>query len=171
MKKKKYIGQIIAVKFSDRKTPLCGLVVDYNDDWTLMKYNPTDYMIDGYVIFKNKNVESFSRDTKEKFKEKIMTLKGVKLLKKDLMPLTNLSVIFQYLNKKFGVFLFETKSETACYVGHMIALDDKKLRIDFLNANGKWDGKMTFRPNDIRVIQFDSDYINSLKLVALSKRP
>ena len=46
MKNKKYAGQLISVKFKDRETAICGYVVDYNKDWTLMKYNPVDYVIE-----------------------------------------------------------------------------------------------------------------------------
>lgn len=44
MKNKKHIRQLVSVKFTDRKTPIDGYVVNYNDDWTLMKYNPDDYI-------------------------------------------------------------------------------------------------------------------------------
>lgn len=39
MTKKKYIGRCISLMFKDREPILTGLVVDYNDDWTLLKHN------------------------------------------------------------------------------------------------------------------------------------
>ncbi len=41
--------------------------------------------------------------------------------------------------------------------------------MDDLNPKGKWEGQMKFRNGDIRVIEFDTDYINSLKLVSTKK--
>lgn len=168
--KKKHIGELVSIKFTDRKIPIYGVVVDYSDEWTLMKHNPEDYRIDGYVIFKHKNIKGFRKGAQEKFRGKIFKLKGIKVDKEDLIPLTDLPAILNHLTEKFGVFQLETKSETKCYLGRLKSIDSKQLEIDFLNADGKWDGQMVFRPNDIRVIEFDTDYINSLKLVSGTKR-
>lgn len=165
MRKKKYIGQLISVKFSDRKNPICGYVVDYNDNWTLMKYNPVDYVIDGFVIFRNKNIDGFKRGSDEKWVEKVINLKGLQPTDKDIIPLINLEAILQYLTDNFGVFQVYTKSETACYLGRLKSIDEKTLVMDNLNPRGKWDGQIKFKTNEIRVIEFDTDYINSLKLV------
>ena len=157
---------MVSVKFTDRKTPIYGYVVDYNDDWTLMKHNSGDYIIDGYIIFRHKNIEGFRRDTDEKWREKVINLKGLQTTDKEIIPLTDLETILKYLTDNFGVFQVETKSETACYLGRLKFIDKKELVIDYLNPKGKWDGQMKFRTSDIRVIEFDTDYINSLKLVS-----
>jgi len=170
VKKKKHIGQLISVKFKDRKAPIYGYVVDYNNDWTLMKYNPVDYIIDGYIIFRHKNIEGFRRDTDEKWREKVINLKGLQPTDKDIIPLKDLQTILKYLTDKFGVFQVYTKSETACYLGRLKSIDNKELVMDDLNPKGKWEGQMKFRTDDIRVIEFETDYINSLKLVSKNKR-
>lgn len=170
MKKKKYIGQLISIKFSDRKGIIYGFVVDYNEDWILMKYNPVDYIIDGYILIRHKNIEGFRRDVDEIWKEKIIKLKGLEPTVDDIIPITNLEVILNYLTNNFGVFNIYTKSEKACYLGKLKSLNSKQLVIDFLSTNGKWDGEMKFRPGDIRTIEFDTDYINSLKLVIGDKK-
>lgn len=170
VKKKKHVEQLISVKFTDRKEAIYGYVVDYNNDWTLMKYNPVDYIIDGYIIFAHKNIEGFRRDINEKWREKVIKLKGLELSEKDIIPLTNLEAILRCLTDNFGVFQLYTKSEKACYLGRLKSIDAKQLVIDYLNTKGKWAGQAKFRPNDIRVIEFDTDYINSLKLVLKSKK-
>ncbi len=170
MKKKEYIEQLISIKYTDRKTPIYGYVIDYNEDWTLMKYNPVDYIIDGYIILRHKNIEGFRRDEDEKWREKVINLKGLELTDKDIIPLIDLSTILTYLTERFGVFQFNTKTENACYLGRQKTLDSKQLVIDFLSTKGKWDGQMKFRPGDIRTIEFDTDYINSLKLVSETKK-
>jgi len=170
MNKKKHIGQFISVKFTDRKTPIYGYVVDYNDDWTLMKYNPVDYVIDGYIIFKHKNIECFCRDTTEKWKEKVINLKGLQPTDKDIVPLDDLETILKHLTENFGVFEVYKKSEKVCYLGKLQSINDKELIIDYLDTEGKWDGQMKFKTSAIRVIEFDTDYINSLKLVSTIKK-
>lgn len=170
MNNKKHIGRLISVKFTDRKIPIYGYVIDYNDDWTLMKYNPVDYIIDGYIIIRHKNIEGFHRDTGEKWREKVINLKGLQPTNKDIIPLTNLETILKYLTDNFDVFQVYTKSESICYLGRLKSIDKKDLILDNLNPKGKWDGQIDFRTGDIRVIEFDTDYINSLKLVSTSKQ-
>ena len=169
VKKKKHIGQLVSVKFTDRKTPINGYVVDYNDDWTLMKYNPVDYIIDGYTIFRHKNIKDFRRGTDEKWREKVINLKGLQPTDQDIIPLADLETILKHLTDNFGVFQIYTKSESVCYLGGLNSIDKKELILDYLNPKGKWDGQMKFKTSSIRIIEFDTDYINSLKLVSTTK--
>lgn len=166
MKKKKHIGKLVSVKFMDRKTSIYGYVVDYTDDWTLMKYNLVDYVIDGYIVFRHKNIDGFYRNEYEKWKEKVINLKGLQPTDNDIIPLTNLETILKYLTENFGVFQVYTKSETACYLGRLKSIDKKELVMDNLNPKGKWVGEIKFRTADIRIIEFDTDYINALKLIS-----
>jgi len=163
---KKYIGKLISIEFSDRKSALHGLLVDYSDEWILLKNNVVDYVIDGYTIIKRKNIAEIIRDEDIKFTEKVLKLKNISIVNSPTVPLTNLEDILNYLTNEFGIFQFETKSETACYLGSLKSIDAKKLIINSLSPKGKRDGNEEFRPNDIRIIAFDNDYINSLKLVA-----
>lgn len=169
MKKKAFIGQLLSVHFSDRKEPISGIVLDYTDEWTWMRYNPVDYVVDGYILFRHKNILHYIRDEKERFTEKI-----IKLKKQDTstekIPLESLETILRYLTDTHGIFQFYTKSEKACYLGRLQSIDSKNLQIEFLDPRAKWTGKMTFRPGDVRVIHFDTDYINSLKLLAASRK-
>jgi hypothetical protein len=169
MAKKKYVEQLISIKYTDRPTPVYGFVIDYNDDWTLMKYNPVDYVIDGYIIVRHKNIEGIRRDATEKFREKVIMLKRQHLSRISGFPLTSLETILTHLTKKYGVFQFDLKTETACYLGKIKSLTKSKLTIDYLNPKGLWTKQMHFRPNDIRTIEFDTDYINSLKLISKGK--
>ena len=169
MPAKRYIGRLISLKFTDRKTPIAGYVVDYNDEWTLMKWNPVDYVIDGFAIVRHKNISGVRRGVAEKFGEKVLKLKGVKIRRSDAVPLTDLETILRHLTDKFGLFLLYTKSETACYVGRLKSIDKRRLEIASLNSRGKWDRTVTFRLGDIRVVEFGSDYLDSLRLVAKIK--
>ena len=170
MTSKKHIGQLISVKFTDRQETTNGLVIDYNHDWTLMKYNPVDYVVDGYIIFRHKNIKGYRRDKEEKFKEKVLLLKGQQPKAKEKIPLTDLKTILTFLTKKFGAFQFQTDSEDTCYLGRLVSADNTELIIDFLNTEGKWSRQRTFNPADIRTIEFNTDYINSLLLVVRQVR-
>ena len=165
MKIKNLVGKLITIRFTDRKDPIRGFVIEHNDEWILMKHNVVDYVIDGCIIVRNKNIKSIRREKEEKFIENILFLKGMKLTYMDVIPLTGIVSIMSYLTEYFKVVEIETKSENACYLGRLKSLESKVLVIDYLNTRGRWDGEMKLRPGDIRVIQYNTDYINSLKLV------
>jgi hypothetical protein len=161
----KYLRKLISIEFEDRKLISTGFLIDYTDDWILLSNNPVDYIIDGYVILRNKNVRSVSQDETDLFTEKVIRLKGLKTNAKEIIPLTDLSSILLFLNEKYEIFQIATKREKAAYLGKLIAINDEELIIDFLETRGNFGGEMSFNPNKIRAIEFDTDYINSLKLV------
>lgn len=165
---KHYTGRLIRLKFTDLK-PIDGIVVDYDDDWILLKSNPTDYVIDGYTIIKNQNIKTAIRGDEEKWREKVIKLKATRALKTKI-PLDSLQSILKALTKQFGIFTLYTKKSGVCWLGKLNSIDDKLLTIYDLTTKGKWDGQVTFKTKDIRVIEFDTDYINSLKLVSKKGR-
>ncbi len=75
-------------------------------------------------------------------------------------------MILQTLTKKYQVFALHTKDDDVCWLGRLNNMDDKFLVIDDLTSKAKWDGQMKFKTSEIRVLEFDSDYVNSLKRVA-----
>ncbi len=75
MTNKKYIGQLISIKYTDRPTPFYGFILDYNDDWTLMKSNPVTFVLTVMYVLRHKNIEGSKRDESVRFKEKVIKLK------------------------------------------------------------------------------------------------
>jgi hypothetical protein len=163
---KNYIGKLISIEFTDKKVIVSGFLIDYNEDWILLRFNPVDYILDGYIILKNKNIQSVIRDENEEFTERVIKLKGLKTSSDEIVPIQSLSSILNYLNHKHGIFQIAKRSDKAVYLGKLIELNEEELVIDFLETKGIFGGEMSFNPKKIRAIEFDTDYINSLKLVA-----
>lgn len=163
---KENIGHLITIEFADKKENISGFIIDYSEDWILLKLNSGDYIIDGYTIVKNKNIKAYTRTEKEEFTEKVIKLKGLKLSSEKKIPLENLSTILKYLTDNYGIFNIATKRENACYLGKLATINDEELIITFLDTRGNWSDDISFNPKKIRVIEFDTDYINSLKLVS-----
>jgi hypothetical protein len=166
---KKYIGRLIRLKFKDID-PINGILLDYNDDWILIKSNPVDYILDGYFVIGNRNLKTIEYGENEKWKEKVIKLKRPETPTKARIPLDSFDKIIRTLTKRYEVFTIYKKENDVCWLGRLKEIDDKTLTIDDLNPKGKWDGQMTFKISDIRVIEFDTDYINSLKGVSKKVR-
>ncbi len=161
----KYVRQLISIEFEDKKDVFSGFLIDWTEDWILLKNNPVDFIIDGYTILKNKNIKSIIQDKDHEFTERVIKLKGLKTSAEEIIPLKDLHSIITFLAKKYEIFQLTKKSDKAVYLGKLIDLNEKELVIDFLGTEGKFDGEMSFKQNKIRVIEFDTDYINSLKLI------
>ena len=161
----KYLRQLISIEFEDKKDIFSGFLIDWTEDWILLKNNPVDFIIDGYTILKNKNVKSIIQDKDHEFTERVIKLKGLKTSAEEIIPLKDLSSIVNFLAEKYEIFQIAKKSDKAVYLGKLIELNEEELLIDFMGTEGEFDGEMSFKLDKIRVIEFDTDYINSLKLI------
>ncbi|MFE3871925.1 hypothetical protein ACFX5F_11910 [Flavobacterium sp. ZS1P70] len=161
----KYLRQLITIEFDDKKEIFSGFLIDWTEDWILLKNNPFDFIIDGYTILKNTNVKSIIQDKDHEFTERVIKLKGLKTSAAEIIPLKNLFLIINFLANKYEIFQIAKKSDKAVYLGKLIELNEEELVIDFLGTEGKFEGEISFKQNKIRVIEFDTDYINSLKLI------
>ncbi|MFV8348002.1 hypothetical protein [Flavobacterium sp. ZB4P13] len=161
----KYLRQLISIEFDDKKEIFSGFLIDWTEDWILLKNNPVDFIIDGYTILKNKNVKSIIQDKDHEFTERVIKLKGLKTSASEIIPLKDLSSIINFIADKYEIFQIATKSDKAVYLGKLIEQNEEELVIDFLGTEGKFEGEMSFKQKKIRVIEFDTDYINSLKLI------
>ena len=169
---KKYIGQLITLKFeyTDETVKYSGYLIDFNSDWVLLKYNKVDYVVDGFIVLNNRFITHFKRDDKEKFTQKILDLKGEAPKKNERIPLTDVETILVHLSEKFGIFSFNMRSNSKCWLGRVKKISGSDLKIDYLTPRATWTNDMPpFKLGNIRTIQYDTDYINALKLVAKKK--
>lgn len=165
-----FIRQLISITFEDKKDVFTGILIDYSKDWLLLRNNPVDFVIDGFVILRNKKIKSIYREPEYDFVEKVIRLKNININPEEIIPLKDLFSIVAFLTAKFSLFQLATKSDKAAYIGKLKDFDEDMMTIDFLSPHGKWDGEMDFKPNKIRVIEFDTDYLNSLQLVLDQKK-
>lgn len=161
-----YLNKLISIEFSDRKKNETGILLDFSGDWIFMRSNPVDFVIDGYTIIRNKNIESIYREEEEEFTERVIRLKKEQLDLEEKVPLDNIQNIFQFLNDRFGIFQFYKRSEKAVYPGRLNHIDETEIAIDWIDTRAKWSRKRNYKLKKIRIIEFENDYLKSLKLAA-----
>ncbi|PKP21032.1 MAG: hypothetical protein CVU02_02235 [Bacteroidetes bacterium HGW-Bacteroidetes-19] len=155
-------GKFISFKYRDRKEIFSGYLIDFNDDWTLIKYNPVDYVVDGYLLLKSDKILKYKRDDEEIFKEKVLTAKNIIPTDHDIFPITDLADTLQLISERFGAFKIENKDDTACFIGRFVKMTKDHLYIQEIDPHAKWGKTEKYKLQSIRTIEFDSDYINSL---------
>jgi len=161
----KYLRQLISIEFEDKKEIFSGFLIDWTENWILLKNNPVDFIIDGYTILKNKNVKAIIQNEDHEFTTRVIKLKGLKTSADEIVPLKDISSIIYFLASHYEIFQIATKSNKAVYLGKLLEINDDEIQIDFLGTEGQFEGEMSFKQKKIRVIEFDTDYINSLKLI------
>ena len=161
---KKYKGSLISLKLKNRRTPIEGIVLGYDKDWTLIRYNPVDYVIDGYALVNNRKVRDFQRTKEELFKEKVIKLKINSSANIGTCPALDLKGLIVMLVAHNDLVQIETNSEATTYVGYATLTDEGELSLSAIHPNGK-KGKRIIIPIDkVRTIQYHNDYLTSLKL-------
>ena len=160
----KYINSFIEFK-CDGNLIAKGILINYSEECTLLRFNPVDYVLDGLVLLSNKSIKKY-RVINDLIEYKVLTLKMKQL--KDVnwhsMPLHNSQSIFiHFMNQKVIVSI-ETL-DRSFYVGKVLHVDLEKINLQNLNANGEWQNTKEINFNIISQVEFDNDYINSLSLI------
>lgn len=155
-------GKLVSFKYRDRKEIFTGYLIDFNDDWTLIKYNPVDYVVDGYLLLKSDKILKYKRDEEEEFREKVLQAKNCIPTEQDNIPITDLAETLKIISDRFGAFKIEEKEDTECFIGRFVKMTKHDLYIQELDPHGKWVEINKYKLQSIRPIEFDSDYINSL---------
>jgi hypothetical protein len=164
---KKLTGKYYTFKFVGRKYDISGVVLDYNDDWTLIR-NCTEYSPDGFTIFKNEKVDYYY-GAKEKMATKILKLKKYSFRNDPKIALASLDEMLDSIDKKYRLIQLDTrKGDTSDVVKYLTKIGSFYL-FDELTTTAKWRYKLRLPEKECRFISFDNSYLNSLKLVTKFK--
>ena len=165
MTKTKYIDKHISFGIKPRKTIVHGLVLGYSDTWTLAINNVVDYVCDGFLLLYNPSVKKHKHDTENKWTEKIILLK-TKRSKTPKINLADTRSVFNSLKSLNKIISISNKKGDIVWIGKIIEVLDDSITIKTLTTKAKWAEKKTVLYTDMTVIDFDTDYIKSLLLIA-----
>jgi len=165
--RKSQIGKLYSFKFPKRKSEIQGVVLDYNDEWTLVK-RTYDYSTDGFTVFKNDRVEAIQGEY-EKFAEKILKAKNYSPSKEPKIPIDRLDSLLSYVDKKYNLIQLDTSDGEAFDVVKYLGIETNLYLFDELTTRAKWRYKLKLPAKEIKYISFGNDYLNSLKLVTKFK--
>ena len=164
---KKFTGKFFTFKFVGRKFDVSGVVLDYNDDWTLIRHCP-DYSPDGFMIFKNEKVDYYYGE-QEKMAAKILKLKKYSYQNDPKITLSSLNEMLKSIDKKYRLIQLDTLKGDASDIVKYLGQVDSLYLFDQLTTTAKWRYKLRLPAKECRFISFDNGYLNSLKLVTKFK--
>ncbi len=159
----KFKGKYCSFNIKGRKDKISGIVLNWNDSWTLIR-TCVDYRIDGYTIFKNENVE-FEINEFEQRADKILKLKKYNYKTEPKIKINSLLEIIRYIDKNHKLIQVDTKDGKAFDVVKFKHFENDIYFLDEILADGKLRDVLEFKEKIFRVISFDNDYLNSLKLI------
>ena len=160
---KRLIGKYFTFKFSGRKSDISGVVLAYNDNYTLVR-TVVDYTPDGYTIFRNEKVEHYFGDH-EKIATKILKLKNYSADKEPNIPIDTLGNIFSFISDNYKLIQLDTRKGDASDVVRYLGQDGKFYLFDELTTTAKWRYKLSLPERECRCISFDNNYLNALKRI------
>lgn len=144
-----------------------GLLITENEDWILVKHIPTDYLIDGYKLYRKEFIAERSRADEEEKVEKVLSLKKVKQEAPKGFEFRDAIGYLKWLETTYGLFEFQDDDDTELFYGKINRVEDQALIIDMIKTDGsvEADYDYEFELNEIRVITFETDYFNSVRLL------
>jgi len=153
--------------FKDWTHTETGVVLAENEDWILINHIPSDYLIDGYKLYKKKFVKSRKSKKIEKQIAAVLKLKKAKCRKPKKFKFGKTIDLLKWVEKKYGYFEFQDDIEGELFYGKVNEVDKKSLFIDLIDAQGRVDEAcdLQFKINKIRTITFDTDYFRAIGLL------
>jgi len=146
---------------------VAGFVLDHSENWILIQYNPADYILDGFVIIKTSEIKEMYRSEDEEFTESVIRLKNIPIGIDKKIPLNNAEEIITALNELYGIFIFSDEPNESVFAGRLIAFEEDEIVYQFISTQAQWENEETLFPlEDITYIEFNSDYLLSLKLAS-----
>ena len=140
-----------------------GIFLQEGEDWVLIKSLFSDYRLDGYQLLNKKYILSINQSENDIFTQKVLEANEKNQLQILDIPLSMFS-LFDYFLKQNIVFSIQTNKEDRINVGCIDKLNDKSIFLTPITPKGIWEENhyYNFRKEFIRIIEFDTDYINSL---------
>jgi hypothetical protein len=159
----KKLGKLVTLQMRN-KVYFQGILCASGLKWTLLKYIPNDYLVDGYVLINNNYISSIEISENDIFKEQVLRLKNIDFESINTLNLDVTEHLLNDLKKQVRLIAIELKDPEKSYVGNISISREKSMRLHLISKKCKWIKTETFLYNEIRAIYFEDDYLKSLQL-------
>ncbi len=152
------------IKTEIEEYTLHGYVLDMNKEFSYIR-EVIDFTVDGYRIFKLKNLDKVRYGKFDKISSKINDKEGLipEIYSYEKINLESYQTIFKAIKKVYNFSIIENtyKNELAFNIGQITRVNKSSVSQLYFDATGKVDKNVTSIPyTDIIIIGFDNHYIN-----------
>lgn len=160
------------LKIADWEDEATGLLIAENEEWLLVRHIPVDYVVDGYKLYRKEFIEKRTHTSKEVPVERVLRLKGVGEEKPVDFNFGDVGAMLKWCEEKYGLFEFQDFDQTQLFYGRINSMAEGILVIDMIKANGEEEKAYDydFELDEIRVITFETDYFDSIRLLWLDEQ-
>lgn len=159
--------KIESYKIKNWKHKEVGLLISENEHWILVKHIPVDYVVDGYKIYRKKYITDRISKTEEAKIKRVLELKKTETTPPKSFKFADTLELLKWSEKKYGLFEFQDLVESELFYGKINRTTGNSLIIDMIKTNGKieFSYDYEFAIDEIRVITFETDYFESIRLL------
>jgi hypothetical protein len=157
------VNSVIKINFKENKDAITGILIRVGKKWLLLRHNPVDFVLDGYVFVLRKNVAEIVVSEREEFHKQVILSKK-RTLKKDKSFDLNLDIadnVFNYFEKKESVQI-EGPSNDILYIGKIIKNEIRSITFHPLDKRANWLNERKILKSNIWCLYYKNDYISSL---------
>jgi hypothetical protein len=161
---KPYVVKALQLDNWDEK--VSGLWLDENEDWMLLR-SIHDYRPDGYLLVAKYFIVSETPKNKKLLQAaRVLKLKGVDSTAPANFAFGSIPTMLQWVEQHYKVFQFQDEEDTS-FCGQLRDYDENDYQINSLSPSAELDldYDLWFAFKDLVTIEFDSDYLNSLRLL------
>jgi len=153
------------------KDAVTAVILLENKDWILAKQVVTDYIIDGFVLYKKKYIRKRTSGPVEAQLNAIFTLRKISEDIPEGFVFGSTSKLLKWAERNYGISMFQDGDNSPLSVAKIIEIKKKKFLIDLIMDDGTLTENYDyeFALKKVRVIHFDSTYQKSMALLYKSK--
>ncbi len=162
--------EILDIKISRRSEILSGIALSEGQIWLFIKNNPVDYMLDGYSYVNKKYIKKIYIPYQHSdFEHEIFRLKFCNDIQEhnDLHEKNKLNSYLKLMSsflEQQKIIEVELESDNYCLIGKINKVNEKSFVLNMIGTKGENLGEVNIKLHSVRMINTETDYLNSLKL-------
>lgn len=159
--------KLVELKIRRFKELITGILLDSGKQWSLIRLNVVDYVLDGFQFTNKKYVVSENEIKESTMQHRILSIKNraESMLSLDDNILDENGLLYSYLERNDILVAVCLHREDVLYIGKIKDVGTKSLVLDSYDTELRKSGVMNIEFTKVRYVQIHTDYLDSLSLI------
>lgn len=152
--------QLYTINIKGWDDSISGIMESFTDKWVLIKRISCTYVFDGLTLVQRRHIKSCERNDDNKFREKVLAVKGVMDIPVPDIPLDERLAPIEWLCSQKKVVEFHIEDESKFFVGKVDKVQTNIIRWFSIDNRAIWDPVSdTLQIKTIVSIDIDTNYV------------